>query len=168
MQRRAFLAWAATGLGVAFGTVLPGIARAAGPIRAVRIDTGPLAAKGVSRFAAVVRAELTPIAAAGLAGRLSPGDRRAPTLVIEVDQIQMASYGGGGGGPGRDNFDAPRDYIVGAGILIGPDGRVIARHPVTASRFAHEGGSWYMVEESERRRLQNLCESLVHWIARAL
>ena len=82
----------------------------------------------------------------------------------------MAAYGSGGGrsfGDGGAGRDDALDWITGAGVLIGPDGRILARHPITASRSASEGGAWFLVEESERRRLDNLCEALAGWIRRA-
>lgn len=160
---------AAAGLFALMATGMP--ASAAPPrLRSVAIDVRPLAAKGVRNFAARVSAIALPIARAEFAADLVPDDRRAPRLVIEISEIRMAAYGGGGGrsfGDAGGGRDEALDWITGAGVLIGPDGRILARHPVTASRSASEGGAWFLVEESERRRLDNLCQSLAGWIRRA-
>lgn len=167
--RRAVLA----GLAVAAFAPAPLAFASVQRLRSVEIDVGPLAAKGVPRYAARVRATLAPLARTTFAPRLAPSDKTAPTLVVVVESIMMASYAGGGGG-GRDRFgwgfgrDTPYDWITGAGVVVDPKRKLLARHPITASRDAAEGGPWYLVEESEQRRLENLCQSLVYWIERAL
>jgi hypothetical protein len=153
--------------GLAAASLLPagiGPALAAGaPIRSVVVDTRPLAARGVPRYAALTRDVALPIAQRVFAGRIGAGDRSAPTLVIEISSIRLVAYAGGGS---RRSRDMDSDYIVGAGLLVGADGKVLARYPITATRDPADGGPWFQYEESERRRLINLCESLVHWISR--
>lgn len=171
--RRRLLAGLGTALlagpaALAGSAILAGPAAAAGgSFRAIRVDTGPLAALGVSRYAAVVRTVMEPIAARVFAGRIQPGDRRLPTLVLVVQEIQMASYGGGSGF-GRDGMDRPLDWISGAGLVVDAAGRTVERVPITAQRDATDGGPWYLTEQSERRRLENLCEALASWVARAV
>ena len=157
------------GIGAVLVAGLPAPAFAAGAFRAVRVDTGPLAARGVPVYAATVRSVLEPLAAATVGARVDARDKRLPTLVIPVESIQMRASGGSSGRRSRrGGSDQAQDWIVGAGLVVAPNGAVLARHPITTSRDASQGGAWYLVEESERRRLQNLCESLVYWLAQKL
>ncbi|MEJ1156996.1 hypothetical protein [Prosthecomicrobium sp. N25] len=158
ISRRTLLAGLSTLPLVAAGGASAGPLR----IRGIEVDTRPLAAKGVPRYAALTREVALPYARAAFGGDVV-NDRSAPLLVIEISSIQMIAYAGGS--RARDD-DYSQDTIVGAAVLVGPGGQVLARRPLHATRDPAAGGAWFQVEESERRRLANLCESLVYWLRR--
>lgn len=158
IDRRALLAAAATAL---FGDA----ARAAAiRFRDVRIDTRPFAAKGVSRYAAKVGERLKRAVAEAFAGRLVPGDRAAPVLVIEVSTVRLAAWAGGGS-PGFGNDSLDTDEMDGALVVLSAKGSLVERRRHYASSEPSNGGPWYL-PDNEDRRLDALCRLYAAWAVR--
>src|SRR5436190_2153200 len=109
LTRRGFLGAGAAALMLATGPVR---AQAAQPFGRIVIDVGPLVAKGLGGYAEHIRRLLTVAFAKEFAGLVGG---RGPTLVVQINSIQMSSYtGGGGGGPYRfDSGGAGSDYMDG-------------------------------------------------------
>lgn len=166
VTRRALLALATLPLGACVagsGTPAPAVAR----FRTVRVDTGPLAARGVGRYAGVVAETLRAAVAQVFAGRLAPNDRGAPTLTIEVATVRLAAWSGSGAASGfgfEDGGDSD-DTMTGALVLTSTDGRAIDRRSHMATSDAGSGGPWYL-PESEQRRLAALCRNYAGWALR--
>lgn len=136
--------------------------------RAVVVDTGPFAAKGVSHYAARVGERLRVTVAEAFAGRIAPGEAGAPTLVIEVSTMRMAawvggrSHGGFGlGDSGGDTDDAMAGFLV----LRSSTGAVIDRRRHAVTSDAASSGDWRL-PDNEDRRLDALCRIYALWAAR--
>jgi hypothetical protein len=148
------------------------VAETAGPaprvprFREVRVDTGPFAAKGVSRYAAKVGDRLRIAVAAAFAGRLAPGDASAPVLVIEVSEVRLASYVGGASHGLFDNSAGDNDdTMVGGLVLLSAKGSAIDRRRHFSSTDAAMSGDWRL-PDNEDRRLDALCRVYAAWAAR--
>jgi hypothetical protein len=130
-------------------TPAPTIAR----FRAVRVDTAPFAAKGVSNYAARVGDRLRRAVAEVFAGRLAPNDPTAPTLVLEVSTVMLASWVGGRGSD---------DTMTGTLVLLSPKGTVITRRRHAVTSDAASAGPWQL-PDNEARRLDTLCRVYAIW-----
>lgn len=165
-SRRAVLVGLA--LGPLAGCVEPasGTAPKVTRFREVRVDTGPFAAKGVRNYAAKVADRLRIAVAEAFAGRLAPGDAAAPILVIEVSEVRLASYTGGGGHGMFDRSGGEGDDTMsGALVLTSAKGAPIARRRNFASTDPASGGDWRL-PDAEDRRLDALCRLYATWAAR--
>lgn len=147
------------GFGAMAGSAL---AAPAQRVRAVRVDAAPLAAKGVSRYAARVAAAAEPAMRAQFAG-LMTADRRAPTAVLQISSISLSSN------PGRSfrMLDGEDDWISGAGLLVGPNGAVLRRVPLSISNRSVNGPP-VMLLQDEDRRMHELVDKMAYWFAREL
>ena len=126
-------------------------------IGAIRVDTGPLAAKGQSATAAAIR----PMLERELAGLRSTGGGRGAALHVTVTGLYLASYAGG---------QAPtfgNDTLESEAVLVGPDGREIAHYPILAIMSPRFGGAWYRPDVNQRR-IEALVASNAQWIRRAV
>lgn len=108
-------------------------------VRAVRIDAAPLAAKGVSNWAARLRAAAEAAVPTSFAGALAPADRTATDLTLSITAAWLYPYVGS---PGDDGDDAFFDWIeatltVSGGGRATTTRRLFVRQPPTAS------GPWY-------------------------
>ncbi len=132
-RRSLLLAFGAAALGATGVST----SRAATPftrIRAVKIDTKPLAANG-DTFSAAVIAETAPAWVPQYFGPyLAPGDSSAPTLTIRYSLISF----GIPGSANSPNGNGAMDYVEGEGVLIGR-GRPHARDLPDNHRAVHEG-----------------------------
>jgi hypothetical protein len=104
--------------------------------------------------------ELPALLQRSLAGHLAPGDRSAPILRARVDSVTYGSYGSATT-PGNPYGAA--DYIEGAGVVIGPGGRVIASYPITTSVIAHPD-LLDVTGQSGRTQTSNLAASFAQWL----
>lgn len=127
----------------------PGIA-----IGAIRVDTGPLAAKGQSTTAAMIK----PMLERELAGLRSA---HGATLLVTVTGLYLTSYAGG------QAVALGNDSLESEARLIGADGRELARYPVLAIMAPSSGGAWYR-PDADQRRIAALVASNAEWIRRYL
>ena len=125
-------------------------------IGAIRVDTGPLAAKGQSATAAMIK----PMLERELAS-LRTADRGGPTLQVTVTGLYLTSYAGG------QAVTMGNDTLESEARLIGADGREIARYPILAIMAPSSGGAWYRPDVNQRR-IEALVASNAQWIRRYL
>jgi hypothetical protein len=125
-------------------------ARTAWPVAigAIRVDTAPLAAKGQSATAALIK----PIFERELAGLRTATGGRGATLLVSVTGLYLTSYAGG------QAVTLGNDTLESEARLIGADGSEIARYPILAIMAPSSGGAWYRPEVA----------SNAQWIRRAL
>lgn len=134
--------------------------------REVRVDTGPFAAKGVSNYAAKVADRLRIAVGEAFAGRLAPGEASAPVLLIEVSEVRLASYVGGGSHGLFDRSGGENDdTMVGTLVVLSAKGTAIDRRRHFASTDAATAGDWRL-PDNEDRRLDALCRLYAAWAAR--
>ncbi|CAN7272782.1 hypothetical protein [Bosea sp. LjRoot237] len=126
-------------------------------IGAIRIDTSPLAAKGQSTTAALIK----PMLERELASLRTEGDRRGATLQVIVTGLYLASYAG------SQAVTLGNDTLESEARLIGADGREIARYPILAIMAPSYGGAWYRPDVNQRR-IEALVASNAQWIRRAV
>jgi hypothetical protein len=155
-------------LAFAFAAPVAAASPALAAFRAIEVDLSGLA--GGDR---VLRSDLSACLAANMAqslvGRLSPGDRSAPTLVLRPRAVQLAPLYGYN--TVRTGFadGVGTDYIEGDALIV-PAGRARAaeRIPMLAATAADFGGAMMAPTENARRRTAALCHSFTHWIGRSL
>jgi hypothetical protein len=129
------------------------------------VDVAPLVEKGLGGYAEHIRRLLTAAFAQQFAGLVGG---RGPTLVVQINSIQMSSYtGGGGGGPFRfDSGGAGSDYMDGT-LITRAGNTVVSSVPMLAALTATSGGAWYL-PDNEERRLRALCDFYASWSRRKL
>lgn len=126
-------------------------------IGAIRVDTGPLAAKGQAGTAAQIK----PMLERELAGLRAAGGGRGATLHVAVTGLYLTSYAGGAAATlGNDTLESEA-------VLVGADGREIARYPILAIMAPSFGGAWYRPDVNQRR-VEALVASNAQWIRRAV
>ncbi|MGX1785849.1 hypothetical protein ACWIGM_03880 [Bosea sp. NPDC055332] len=133
--------------------------RAAPPVAigAIRVDTGPLAAKGQSATAAAIR----PMLERELTGLRRAGSGRGATLQVTVTGLYLTSYAGGAAATlGNDTLESEA-------VLIGADGRELARYPVMSIMAPSFSGAWYL-PDVDQRRIEALVANNAQWIRRYL
>lgn len=123
-------------------------------IGAIRVDTGPLAAKGQSATAAMIK----PMLERELASLRSA---HGATLQVTVTGLYLTSYAGG------QAVTMGNDTLESEARLIGSDGREIARYPILAIMAPSSGGAWYRPDVNQRR-IEALVASNAQWIRRYL
>jgi hypothetical protein len=155
LARRTLLASLAAALLAGCQNGVP--AGAAPAIAAVRGDTSPLAAKGQAATAAMIK----PMLERELAGLRSAGGGRGATLHVTVTGLYLTSYAGGAAATlGNDTLESEA-------VLVGADGREIARYPILAIMAPSFGGAWYRPDVNQRR-IEALVASNAQWIRRAV
>ncbi|HEV2511246.1 hypothetical protein [Bosea sp. (in: a-proteobacteria)] len=122
----------------------------------IRVDTGPLAAKGQSAIAAAIK----PMLERELAGLRNAG-RGDATLLVSVTGLYLTSYAGG------QAATLGNDTLESEAVLIGPDGREIARYPIMSIMAPSFSGAWYL-PDINRRRIDALVANNAQWIRRTL
>ena len=126
-------------------------------IGAIRVDTGPLAAKEQSATAAAIR----PMLERELASLRSAGGGRGATLQVTVTGLYLTSYAGGAAATlGNDTLES-------VAVLVGPDGREIARYPIMSIMAPSFSGAWYLPDINQRR-IEALVANNAQWIRRAV
>jgi hypothetical protein len=162
--RRAFaamgLAGAAALASTAFAENAPPLGAGA-HFRAIKIDVAPAAQYGNGPLANWAAEALPASLQAAFAGRIAPGDRSAPTLIVRIDRISLGQSQNGIFGPGA--AVQARDYIEGAGLVIGPNGQTLAAYPLFDVLYNYTGGSNYEVG-TEPRRVAELARSFAYWL----
>ncbi|KRE16178.1 hypothetical protein ASE66_10515 [Bosea sp. Root483D1] len=126
-------------------------------IGAVRVDTAPLAAKGQSATAALIK----PMLERELASLRTAGGGRGATLQVSVTGLYLTSYAGG------QAATLGNDTLESEAVLVGADGREIARYPILAIMSPSFGGAWYRPDVNQRR-VEALVGSNAQWIRRAV
>lgn len=160
-MRRSFgrLVWPIRALGV---LALVVGARADG-LSGVRVDVGPLIARGGGPQAEVLRADLMAALRANFADSLGGS---GPTLVVRIHSLSLTTYAGGQGGRSGLGGGSQTDYLDGEALLVDRRGAVIGRHPQLSATPASFGGAWYD-EASERRRVAAIAGHYAGWLRRA-
>ncbi|WID97915.1 hypothetical protein QO058_06600 [Bosea vestrisii] len=126
-------------------------------IQTIRVDTAPLAAKGQSATAALIK----PMLERELASLRTTDSRRGAILQVTVTGLYLTSYAGGAAATlGNDTLESEA-------VLIGSDGREIARYPILAIMAPSSGGAWYRPDVNQRR-VEALVASNAQWIRRAV
>jgi hypothetical protein len=130
---------------------------------AIRVDVGPLLARGLGPYAEAVQGELQAALAKNFADRVGgPG----PTLVVRVTGLSLNPYAGSetrfGGGNATNS-----DYLEGEALVVDRAGTVMLRHPQLSATNASAGGAWYD-PASERRRVSYISEHYAAWLRRGL
>jgi hypothetical protein len=152
------------GAALAFGALAPIGAwsqAAQTKFRAIKVDVSALAGKGLGPEASWLEQDLPGPLRAAFAGRLAPGDRSAPTLVVRIDNVILGQSGGGGTNP--FGATAARDDIEGAGMVVAPNGRPVATYPLSTTLRAFTGGSAREMG-SVRGRVAELANSFAQWL----
>lgn len=154
--RRSFLAGLALApLAACAGTEAPLPANLR--IRSVRIDTAPLAARGLPTWAERIRT----IAEASARTVFADRDPTGVEVTLIADQAWLASYNGGGTPPFDD--DPPTDWIEGWISIAGARGTPPRRLRLYSSTWAADAGPWY-APDIDRLRLERLTRA---WVADA-
>lgn len=119
-------------------------------IGAIRVDAGPLAAKGQSATAARIK----PVLEREL---VSLRSARGATLQVTVTGLYLTSYAGG------QAATLGNDTLESEAVLLGPDGREIARYPIMSIMAPSFSGAWYLPDINERR-IDALVANNAQWI----
>lgn len=126
-------------------------------IGAIRIDTGPLAAKEQSATAAAIK----PMLERELAGLRSSAARHSATLHVTVTGLYLTSYAGG------QSATLGNDTLESEAVLVSTDGRQLARYPVMSIMAPSFSGAWHLPDINQRR-IEALVANNAQWIRRAL
>ena len=117
--------------------------------RAIKIDVSGAARYGGLPEANWAAEALPAPLHEAFAGRLEPGNRSAPTLVVRIDRILLGQSDNGIFGAGA--AVQARDYIEGAGVVVGSDGRTLGVYPLLDVVYNYTGGANYEVGTGQRR-----------------
>ncbi|WP_298958452.1 hypothetical protein [uncultured Methylobacterium sp.] len=132
---------------------------------AVRVDVGPLQARGLGPFAERVRADLQVALNDAFADRVGG---RGPALVVRVNGLSLNPYAGSESSRGLGGGNATNtDYLDGEALVVGPRGEVLLRHPQLSATPASFGGAWYD-PASESRRVVAITQHYAQWLRRNL
>jgi len=140
--------------------------RVQGPLRSVLVDVAPMKARGLGAFAERVRVAVDRAMAEEFAGRLSPGDRRAPTLNVSVRSVSLSAFGGPSGGRGGGGGgDTSTDSIDSRLTVSGPGGT--RSQPLFVTQAAGGGGGFrFGTESNDAARIEALARALAQWTRR--
>jgi hypothetical protein len=141
----------------------PSAGAATGQVRfkAIKVDVSPLAENGLGPEADWMAQDLPGRLRAAFASRLAPRDATAPTLLVRIDRVTLGESGGGGTQP--FGLGGARDNIEGAGMIVAPNGKVVATYPLFTTQIALTGGPVYEIG-TERRRVAELANSFAYWL----
>jgi hypothetical protein len=163
--RRAMAALGLTAWGVFVCSAVAEESPPLGPsahFRAIKVDVSQAADYGGAP-AANWAAEALPAALnEAFAGRIAPGDRSAPTLIVRIDRIGLGPTGSGGPASPVNSVEA-RDYIEGAGVVVGPNGQTLGVYPLLDTVFNYTGGVNYELG-SYQRRVDVLARDFAHFL----
>ncbi len=157
-RRSAFCALAASLAAPLLATVAS--AQPTTRFRAIEVDVNNVRRSGDPVSADRISRELPALLQRSFAGHLAPGDRSAPVLRARVD---LVTYGSNGSATTPANPYGAKDYIEGAGLVIGPGGRVIASYPILTAVIAHPDLT-DITGQSGRTRTSNLAQSFAQWL----
>ena len=128
--------------------------------RAIEVDVSNVRRSGDNVSADRIARELPALLKGSFAGHLAPGARGAPVLRARVDCV---TYGSEGSATTPANPYGAKDYIEGAGLVIGPGGRVVASYPLLTSVIAHPDLT-DITGQSGRTRTTTLAQSFAQWL----
>jgi hypothetical protein len=127
----------------------------------IKVDVRPIA-EAIGNPTANWMAEALPAPLhAAFAGRITPGDRGAPTLIVRIDMVFLGQSGPGGLQLGDSAI--ARDEIKGAGIVVDARGRTLGAYPLLTVQDDFTGGVNYEMG-SEQRRIGELAQSFARWL----
>jgi hypothetical protein len=158
------------GAAVAAGAYLLGSAAMAanGPplppgahFRAIKVDVSPVAHDVGEPTAGWLAQALPGELQAVFAGRLAPGDRSAPTLVVRIDRVFFGNSGIGLLGPA--GATEAIDNIEGAGIVVGANGGTLGVYPLFNALNNYTGGVNYETGAAQSR-VNSLAHSFAYWL----
>jgi hypothetical protein len=133
------------------------------------VDVGPLYAKGLGPNADLIGQALAVELRRSFADRLSPGDRRAPALVVRISAISMSTnFPGGGSGRRGHGGGSGTDYLEGEGLVVDGRGGVIATYPMLSALAASYAGTPWYDPRSEQRRMVALAWHYAYWLRRTI
>lgn len=159
-DRRAVLGLGAAALAAALTGSGAARAQPAGLISGVSVDIGPLEAKGLNGFAAVLGSEVHRQLVAQFAGRIT-NDRRAPVLYVVLTGISMtATAGSAAGRGGKGGGGQESDFLQGDVSLGG------FSFPLMVQQYSGSAGDWRQTELNDRRRVQALAFAFAQWTRR--
>lgn len=144
---------------------LPAVpALAQSPLRfsSVRVDIGPLRAKGLGPYAELVGRAVQAELARAYADRIGGG---GPRLVVRLDAISLRAHAGSESRRGLGSGTST-DYLEGEALVLGPRGEIVARHPQLSAVPSSSGGAWYD-PASENRRVEALAAHFAGWLRRS-
>jgi hypothetical protein len=164
-RRTALVALAALAL-QGCATAVPTAATSGLRIRAIKVDVSPIRASMGDPTAAWLQQALPGALGHSLAPYMAPGDRNGATLVARIDYLYL---GPSSGGPGFGGFDQTQDTIVGALILRGPRGGVVANVPLRAiDSYFPMAVDQALVERALQGRVTSLAQAFAGWAPREL
>jgi hypothetical protein len=145
-------------------SAIPTVATSSVRIRAIKVDVSPSRASMGDPTAAWVEQALPGALAKALGVYMAPGDRSGDTLVARIDYLYLGSSSGG---PGF--FNQTQDTIVGALILRGPRGQVVANVPLRAiDSYIPMAVDQDLVERALQGRVVDLAQAFAGWAPREL
>jgi hypothetical protein len=160
-RRAVFLAAAAVA-----AVATPAAAATAG-LAGVRVDTAPIAARGLPNYARRVAAASSAAATSALADRIRAGDSSLPTLVLRLDMVTLSSDVGSGRHSGQFGSDQQRDWIEGEAVLVDRRGRVLGSKRITT----YEPATWHGnpdIMADEDVRIARVVQVFAYWAVRQL
>ncbi|ALK08663.1 hypothetical protein [Blastochloris viridis] len=152
--------------GALVAAAAPAAAQSAATFRAITVDTAPLANLGARRDAELIRRLLQQELPAAFAGRIT-GARSAPTLLVRITALSLASYAGqGGGGSGGGGATVDTDYLEGEALVMPAGSRTaILRVPMLSAVPSSSAGAWYQ-PDNEQRRIAYITSHFAGWLAK--
>jgi hypothetical protein len=87
--------------------------------------------------------------------------RHSATLHVTVTGLYLTSYAGG------QSATLGNDTLESEAVLVGIDGRELARYPVMSIMAPSFSGAWYLPDINQRR-IDALVANNAQWIRRAL
>ncbi|MCW6511147.1 hypothetical protein [Lichenifustis flavocetrariae] len=135
------------------------------PVRfsAVRVDAGPLAARGGGMSAAMIQRVLPGKMKEIFADLLVPASHQAPLLVARIDTLYLSGYADAiSPGAALQSLDS----MDGAGLVVmGRQVQASTRLHVTLP--ASYSGAYYL-PDIDARRIDSLCTQFAYWLRREM
>lgn len=159
-SRRAALAQLA-----ALAAVLPcGVhAQSAPRFAAVRVDAGPLAARGGQGAAALIQTIMPGKLQEVFGDLIAPGARTLPTLVARIDTLYLTGFADT---PAGNSLIRAQDTMTGAGLVI-LGRRTEAETPLRVTLPPSYSGTWYTAD-IDTRRIDSLSAQFAYWLRREM
>jgi hypothetical protein len=137
---------------------LSGAAQAQSVFQAVRVDMSELQG-GPAQTRQQLQACLSRELPRAFAGRIDPGQRAAPVLVVRPQSVFLTSAAGGSVGTFDREIGMNIDTMEGVGIVSG------RRIPLTVSASPGSGAA-SQLGFTTNTRVETLCQSFALWMAR--
>jgi hypothetical protein len=160
LSRRALLAGAALGLA---GGPHRATAQSAARFGGVRVDAGPLAARGGGGAAALIQRIMPAKLQQVFADLIAPGVRGLPVLVARIDTLYLTGFADT---PAGDSYLRAQDTMTGAGLVV--SGRqTMAETPLRVTLPPSYSGTWYL-PDIDTRRIDSLSYQFAYWLRREM